>query len=602
MATAESMNRMSFKTLALAMAILTSLGMASTAPAQNALGAGDALDANTQVGSGGRNARSRSTPTNADFRDRNYIVTDSVAGGRGFRGNVGYRAPGDFTGNLGSDDSKGFRSYSALSDLIFITSPQMMDSFNIAQGTGVFEFRRDFSTLPEANNIYAARRLEDAQIRLDRSTLALSAGTLYATAVDPADVGFVDRESGRFRVTTSPLEGLGTEMMNNMFDGYTLYDRASAREGMARSGMMNMTSEHDDFLSDFDRARMAGKFEELEAKGESPPEQLKARIAQTGPTTGAYQEIVNRVMEKYADRSDITLDVLNRDVVMRETGEAISRLDAKIVGLTEAESRMTPLEDRIRNTDEQRQGRPGGILAVPSEDSDVANEAPGAGEEPPSDSTGEDETPAAKEGLTVAEMAEILRHRTEISELSISEKTRLARTVKQGEEALQAGRFFKAERRFDDALRINPGNPLLELARANAQIGAGLYLSAALTLKRAFTSHPEVIDSRFKPQMLPTTTRLEFSEVAIRERIERGHDVQGYGLTMAYIGVQLGDDALVREGLSWVKGEGWDVFGDLLRGIWLGDTEEPDAAETTEDAAEPTEDAAEPTEDAAEGE
>ena len=82
----------------------------------------------------------------------------------------------------------------------------------------------------------------------------------------------------------------------------------------------------------------------------------------------------------------------------------------------------------------------------------------------------------------------------------------------------------------------------------------------------------------------------------------RGHDVQGYGLTMAYIGVQLGDDALVREGLSWVKGEGWDVFGDLLRGIWLGDTEEPDAAETTEDAAEPTEDAAEPTEDAAEGE
>jgi hypothetical protein len=125
---------------------------------------------------------------------------------------------------------------------------------------------------------------------------------------------------------------------------------------------------------------------------------------------------------------------------------------------------------------------------------------------------------------------------------------------------------------------MNPGNPLLELARANAQIGAGLYLSAALTLQRTFTKNVEVIDARFKPELLPNRTRLEFSVISIRERLERGHDVEGYGISLAYIGHQLGDALIINEGLAYVKGdEQGDLFGSLLRGIWLGDPVDPNA-------------------------
>lgn len=586
---------MSHRSSLTAMAMLMALGCSSNVWAQDALGAGDALDANSQVGSGGRNNRNPNAVRNSDFRDRNYIVTDNVAGGRGFRGNVGYQASGDFTGYLGSDDSKGFRSYSALSDLIFITSPQQMDSFNIAQGTGVFEFRRDFSSLPEVNNVYAARTLDDAQIRLDRSTLALSAGTLYATAVDPADVGIIDLENGRFNVTASPLEGVGKSLMDDPFDGYTLYDRATAREEMAVSGKLSMVSEQSPFLSNFDRARIATKFEEL---GEVPPEKIQAQIDGAGLTTGAYQEIVDRVLEKYADREDVKLDVLNADAILRNASKDLSRLEAKISGYSEADARNTPLEDRILNTDEHFQGLPGvptpGLN--PAASGDDEEETPGSNEE--ASATEGEEASNTPSGLSISEMAEILRHRTEINELSITDKTRLARTVKLGEEALKEGRFFKAERRFEDALRINPGNPLLELARANAQIGAGLYLSAALTLKRVFLAHPEVIDSRFKPEMLPTRTRLEFSAVAIRERLERGNDVQGYGLTLAYIGIQLGDQDMVREGLKFINGEGWDEFGLLLSKIWDENDAPPKEVSPVENASEEAPKDASPVENA----
>jgi hypothetical protein len=71
--------------------------MAQAALAQNA------LDRNLQVGSGGVN------PTGRDFaaevRFRNGIVTGNAPNGLSFRGNVGYRAPGEFTAALGSDST-----------------------------------------------------------------------------------------------------------------------------------------------------------------------------------------------------------------------------------------------------------------------------------------------------------------------------------------------------------------------------------------------------------------------------------------------------------------------------------------------------------------
>lgn len=165
---------------------------------QNAMGAGDALDSNLQVGSGGRNFARPSGYSYQAIQARNLVVTNGVAGGRGFRGSVDYYAPGDFAAPTG-DTTYGYRRDSALSGLDFVSSAQQRDAFNIAQGVGVFQYRRDFTSLPEVNTVNAASRIDDAQIRLDRATTSLQTGNLFTTAVAPSDIGYVqiaqDRKS-----------------------------------------------------------------------------------------------------------------------------------------------------------------------------------------------------------------------------------------------------------------------------------------------------------------------------------------------------------------------------------------------------------------------
>ena len=546
--------------------------------AQDALGAGDALDGNTQVGSGGRNARTSPRITNESIRARNYIITDSVAGGRGFRGNVGYKASGDFTGNLGSDDSQSFRSNSALSDLIYITSPQRLDTYNIAQGTGVFEFRRDFSSLPDITNASTARSLGDAMIRLDRSNQALTTGSLYSTAVNPEDVGLLLNDETMFRVTASTLEGLGTKQMNDPFEGYTLYDRAQIRQQIAidPEGLSDARYAAGGFTSEFDQARLEAGGSLYQESGGAPAEMIQAQISQEGPTNKAYSQIVDSVLDRYAEQQGIDLQRVTRDEVLRRAGEQMGRIESRIsgkrIGVSESVLPQTAAQRYGLESPDARLGLGNPNSAVPG--TSLPGSEPDSSEESVDQNTDEESSDDSASDefseLTVEQMADILRHSQEITELSAVDESRLSRAVTQAEAAFADGRYFKAEAKFEDALRINPNNPILELAKANAQIGAGLFLSAALTLERTLNNRPEVIDARFKRSMLPNRTRLDFAVEAIRERLKKDLDREGFGLTLGYIGHQIDEPEIIEEGLSFVKGTPrGDAFVELLSAIWL---------------------------------
>ncbi|MEM9881623.1 MAG: hypothetical protein AAF800_01745 [Planctomycetota bacterium] len=71
-------------------------------------GGGRALDANPGVGTAGNNR----VENQVDYAARNDLITGNVAGGFGFRGDVGYTAPGAFRDALGSDDLFAFRANS----------------------------------------------------------------------------------------------------------------------------------------------------------------------------------------------------------------------------------------------------------------------------------------------------------------------------------------------------------------------------------------------------------------------------------------------------------------------------------------------------------
>ena len=176
------------RAVAAAMLLLPVLLLAPSAPAQDALGSGDALDNNLRVGSGGFNAPRR-VP---DFRARNMLVTGNVPGGRGFRGTVGYTAPGDFRGLTGSDTLFRFRADSAFSSPNFIRYGQTAQRLRFGQDLGDLTFRREAA--PTARQV-ALRQQElrgdnvSRRIRMDLLNQASSSAELIDSAARPRLIG-----------------------------------------------------------------------------------------------------------------------------------------------------------------------------------------------------------------------------------------------------------------------------------------------------------------------------------------------------------------------------------------------------------------------------
>ncbi|MBL9141370.1 MAG: hypothetical protein JNK53_05835, partial [Phycisphaerae bacterium] len=162
-------------------AIATCLAAAlGSAHAQDALGGGKALDkdltmqqrhrqgggtldANTQLGG----SRVNPTAAKTDFNSRNLIVTGDVAGGRGFRGNVGYKEQSEFSGKTGADDNRQWDAYGALSSPSAIRSG--IDPFQATQQYGAVLYSRTYSNAAARDILTNAQPL-DARLAFDRFT------------------------------------------------------------------------------------------------------------------------------------------------------------------------------------------------------------------------------------------------------------------------------------------------------------------------------------------------------------------------------------------------------------------------------------------------
>jgi hypothetical protein len=148
--------------------------------------------------------------------------------------------------------------------------------------------------------------------------------------------------------------------------------------------------------------------------------------------------------------------------------------------------------------------------------------------------------------------------------------------MRKGEQLLAEARWFEAEERFTAALAIIPGNALAAAGRVHAQIGAGMYLSAAVNLRNLFRAYPEFIPVRFSEQLLPRGDRLATIEAQLRQRAERDTSIaRDAALLMAYLGHQYDDRALVEEGFRTLDRVETnlalepDPLDEALRAVWL---------------------------------
>lgn len=540
----------------------------------SALSQGNALDASLHRGSGGVNT----TIQQEDFNARNLVVTHNVAGGRGFRGSVGYVAARDFTAAAAGDSTFGFRAGSAGSAITFVNSVSTNDRFAIAQQLGQLEYRRESTP-----KIFRGEISEVvSQMRLDQVTARLTTARMLQQAAEPQPfVTGVDAANRRVEFSASSVQGLRSRRVEDPLDAANIstFEKARARRDVATGSLRpeDAVRSFQDPLSLADQMRTDSRIEATPIGQSTPP-------GQPTTTPSAYDEIVKKLVQRYATDPTVRIDADPRTVerVRKELEKVRGALG---VQPTRAKGeRPTTEDDELPGTVKKPVPTPAGLTApgtVPSEPIDP--EAKRLLEE-------------AKRREQIQEAAKALRHGARVGDLTPGERARVDELVREGQKALGRGDFLRAERSFDQALTLNPDNPLLLAGLANSQLGAGLYLSSALTLRSLFAEHPEMIDVRYEANLLPNETRLRMGIETLRKRIAQGADADGYGLSLAYLGHQMANRSLVEEGLRSLTGSTEnDLLRELLQDVWLGDSSS-DAGQPAKPSAPPADAAPTPSE------
>ncbi len=572
------------------------------ATAQDALGGGAALDANLSTHGG----RINPSAQQEDYRARNMLVTGNVIGGRGFRGSVGYTAESDFRGFQGSDDIYAWRRDSAWSDVNFINFGNSYQKLRFGQDIGLLEYRRTATGSTGwnvAETVYERPgQLIDAQLRLDQLSFASSTTSASKVSAEPSSVGYVvqqiseDGTQAAFPVQASSLRGLTTTPAESdpQSIGLTTFDMVRFREdiergtrGDSRVGEYFRINYQDLLQAD---ARQMGDVGDWRID----PETLRTRVEPAGDSD--FKQILERVAERRArlakiedgeqaesiDALSAELDALRLRLVGQDPPEAVD------VGVGEPGyqpgAEPGTGRDGIRGLEDRGLEGRGAVSPF------VEDEEETTGERFRRLTEDEDEGPPMASQLDVAT---VLRHGQRVERLAQEgDQDRFNELLASAEEHLRQGEYFWAERRFNRALRFTPGHPLATAGLAHAQIGAGLYLSASVTLRGMFTYQPEMIDVSYDPVLVPDRSRLLAALEILQRRVEMERDRDAAALVLAYVGRLLEDRQVIEHGLDVL----WEINPDdllppLLRAIWLTEEEEAPAAESgdAEDAPQASE-------------
>ncbi|MEY4810104.1 MAG: hypothetical protein RI986_442 [Planctomycetota bacterium] len=611
------------------------LASARAADAQNALGGGDALsrdtrhsdprmtsnqgvlDANSRVGGLGENgARAKE-----DYFSRNLIVTGDVAGGRGFRGSVGYREQSEFTGQTGSDDNRSWRAYSVYS------SPYMAQAtynpLQASQAFGAIMYTRTYANA-SARDILTNQQPLDARIAFDRFT-ADSGKKMkrMADIIDPANARDTsDRLNWRVTQAISAASGREArreqgvdDLLGNM--GLSTYDRQRLKQdilqGRTKREMVGDPLSQTSLLPGDSLADTARLRPTLAPEYSSIYESLRARAGDRIPIPASEADRAARAKEIEKELNG-DMDWL-RDQLMRSGSEnrgvagpraekaPIDPSLARQLGTDGKESDATKQDGMGQGADAGKgNGADQGNGTDQGNNGDSTKRDDGTGSGRTRDSKNLDGSPTEQTdsvvrdangrdrgGMTkderdrqpsVDDLAFILRHGRKLQSLVPEDSSAIKDMMELGATSMTRGEFFRAEERFASVLAVLPNNAGAMAGVANAQMGAGLSVSAALTLRKLFAMHPEMIDTHLGTEILPPADRIEAALAAARERLSAANspnastelqsDRFDFGLVISYIGFQSDRSEVIREGLDAMRQtRPDDAMLGILQRIWL---------------------------------
>ena len=276
------------------------------------------------------------------------------------------------------------------------------------------------------------------------------------------------------------------------------------------------------------------------------------------------QTVMEKMAERYKElnpnREESPVEGFRQDYSQIQQDIAQFQVKSRLDQLAKLDAASRPvLEEEAK--DETAPG-PGSLIMKDSDDDEDAEDVDEQGSK------------INKREIDYGDMGMILRHGQRVNSLSTGDTTRFEELMKAGQQRLREGKYFWSEKRFGRALRFTPGHPMATAGVAHSQIGAGLHLTAALTLKSLLGFQPEMIDVVYDPTLLPAEVDLERSIAELQLKIQEDRNVDDYGFLLAYIGHQLDRPELIKEGLDAMAVSSQDaVLLQLLRSIWLPEIE-----------------------------
>ncbi|MBO6740245.1 MAG: hypothetical protein JJ916_10330 [Phycisphaerales bacterium] len=579
----------------------------SAANAQNALGDGNALDANPGQYGSSNYAR----PSLVDeLRFRNSIATGNAPGGLSFRGDLGYRSAGEFTGDLGSDSLFAFRRdslYSGLAGMGIRGTDALQYQFALTTGSapprnliGNLSYTRDdaYATGSQFQSSQGTQNtgtlgIDREQSDLDPMGQALSTAASI-TGFDSGSMMGTLRSSATYNTTST--------MQPSLLSVYTEgIDRRPV--GLVASPLLGITPtplKTDERPANPLVARADGVATEEGVPGAIP----SARM------TTSYDALVEQMRERVqAMRDESMVNGTSTTIQPDESNDAwlvrqMEEIRRNLYGEQPNQPNQAGDESDDPNTEqgtgtggeEEPSGQGGGdgapttpIVSIPDNSGSPIAERIAETQEKleklnedfelqdPTKVAIDRETLEVLRGIAADEVDQLLDPGAESRDL-------YAEHIVAGQRLIAAGRYFDAEERFTHALSLKPRDVIAQQGRLHAQIGAGMLLSASVNMQTLYSEHPELITTRYSGKLLPDAERIAalkqrlgeragIIEMEIRTRPLEGDRVRvSAGMLYAYLGYQTGDEDIVRAGLAAVRELGADSdrrFANLLSQLWL---------------------------------
>jgi len=585
--------------------LLLNAGLATTALGQNALGDGRALERNFQR-TGVESSPRLDLAT--EVRMRNAAVTGNATGGRSLQIRRPYADSDEFRASLGSDSLFRFRrdSYSAGQGVGFRGTDALQYQYSFSTGNtrrGDFITRLGGVGTPQvsvASNTAPARSqyatsIFDRNAPVDDSSSPQS-GTLRSTssfistrALSPGVVGFTQsREGAVERVTASSLLGVRSEPLTLDLATGRYVDRAAApREETTRVEGATSASA----ASRAPGATRADLSQNLGAPVRTAYDDLLQRMRERPePADGVKPEGLGTITPTKPPSDPLTPDPkpdpndprtpdptkvpgsTDPNAPVKEGDATAPAGNGLSSGLPAWEGRLQTLRQRLSSDPQQNDSAKRAVDLDPDSQQTKARRA----------LAGVDD-----------EMLRAIREAGGKIENYLTGKPApgdlYAEHIRIGQQHIGAGMYFDAEERFATALAMRPGDVTAMVGRLHAELGAGLYMSAALNMRQLYELHPEVIGVQFIGPTMPNPARLAALKEDLRTILEKSAAKQGLAspeaaLLLAYVGFQTNDEKAMKEGLAQVDPEGArqaqaqskdappaDALVPVLRGVWLGE-------------------------------